>query len=380
LISAAADAMCGTSAVIRDRSCSSVARRVRIVLLVLAGCIAGRGASALGAAPTSAPSGPPERIVVATTSVGETPALRAPAGPDEGDLDLHRHWRAAHVRQVLWPGGRRWGFRQHSDLVVRGGRAHRALLLLPSSDGLPSRASFKVDLPVESACELVAWVALEATVGTASDGVDFGVAALPAERDPDTAPVAVARLRPGPGRSKWREVRLDLAPYAGRTIWVVLAAREAGDAAGDWLLWGDPRVRAKDAGDTILDLGRSGAGAASAPPLLWSEVNLFKPYSVFRDRGISPASPRWIARAFPWLASFRLFSALGANWGPSLAGDDRAEAGANPTFDGSRRSRARTSSSTTVPPRAGARCAAASTGRPSTGRSTRSPTPASRCT
>ena len=51
------------------------------------------------------------------------------------------------------------------------------------------------------------------------------------------------RLEPTAALSAWREVRLDLSGHAGHEVWIVLAVREEGERRGDWLLWGDPRIR-----------------------------------------------------------------------------------------------------------------------------------------
>jgi hypothetical protein len=283
-------------------------------------------------APAPAPATPQPTATVAAPV--EPVALTAPSGADGGDLDLHLHWRAARVHQVLPAADERWRFRQYSDLVVRDGEAHRALLLLPSSDGAASRASFEVTVPVESDCELVAWVALEAGVAAKSDGVDFGVALAAADTDPDAAPITFTRLPGGDPRAGWREVRIDLADRRGTTLWVILAAREERNRDGDWLLWGDPRVRLKDRADeVVLDLTRADSAARRPRRAPWSETNVFKPYALFRHERVSSAAVRWMARALPWLDSVRLFSALGANWGPTLERDDDAQTGKNPTMD-----------------------------------------------
>jgi hypothetical protein len=260
--------------------------------------------------------------------------LAAPSDADGGDLDLHLNWQAARVRQVLPSADDRWRFRQHSDLVVRDGEAHRALLLLPSNDGAASRASFRVTLPAGSDCELVTWVALEASVGASSDGVDFGVGVADASANPDVAPITFARLSGENSAAGWREVRMDLADHRGQTVWVILAAREQSNRTGDWLLFGDPRVRAKELrGEVVVDLAQSDPAARRARGTPWSETNVFKPYALFRDGRVSPGPGQWMARAFPWLDSLRLFSALGANWGPTLAQDEAAQIGKNPTMD-----------------------------------------------
>ncbi|MBI3767418.1 MAG: hypothetical protein HY271_02865 [Deltaproteobacteria bacterium] len=331
------------------RACSnrSTARRA-LVLAIVAVCVGGGGRAGVAETGTSLPLAPtppastplaapppaaPAALTVPTLSLAETPVLPAPSERAGADLDLHQAWRSAHVRQVLWPGERS-SFQQFADLVVLQGDAHRALLLLPSSDGLASRASFKVAIPAASDCELVAWVALEGKVGALSDGIDFGAGVVAGGADPDAAPIPFARLGPGAGTA-WREVRVDLAPYAGTTVWIVFAARETGDAAGDWLLWADPRVRLKAPSETVLDVTQPDVRARRLTPVPWSEVNLFKPYSVFRNDPVTYDSMRWLARTFPWLTSVRLFSALGANWGPTLERDYDGQMGKNPTFDGS---------------------------------------------
>lgn len=294
-----------------------------LVALSLAGC--DRRATT-----TSVPTPTATTTIAARTDL----VLTAPSTEDGGDLDLHLHWRAARVRQVLPAADERWRFGQYSDLVVRDGEAHRALLLLPSSDGAASRASFKVTVPAESACELVTWVALESNVAAKSDGVDVGVALTDGGSDPDAAPISFTRLPGGDPRAAWREVRMDLTDRRGQTLWVILAARERENRSGDWLLFGDPRLRAKNLRhELILDVARPDAGERRPRRAPWSETNVFKPYALFREGHVSSVPVQWMARAFPWLESVRLFSALGANWGPTLARDEGAQIGKNPTMD-----------------------------------------------
>ena len=268
------------------------------------------------------------------THTSEAVTLAGPADADGSDLDLHLHWRAARVRQVVPRRDHQWTFRQYSDLVVIDGEAHRALLLLPSSDGTPSRASFSVALAAEGDPELITWISLQADAAPLSDGVEFGIGIAPAEADPDTIALKLERLSRDAGVSAWRELRVDLSAYRGQTVWIVLAALEQHDRAGDWLLWGDPRIRSKDhpTRPAVIDVAAP-KGPARARRVPWSETNVFKPYALFRDREVSSAVPEWVARSFPWLDSLRLFSALGANWGPTLEREYDAQMGKNPTTD-----------------------------------------------
>jgi len=259
----------------------------------------------------------------------ETPVLRAPASDDEGDLDLHLHWRAARVRQRLRASDSAAAFRQFPELVVLEGAGHRALLLLPSADRSASLASFRVEIPTASECELVTWVAIAAAAGAKSDGVEIGIAV--GESDPETLPIQFARLAGTRVSTAWHELRVDLSPHVGRTVWVVFAARDRKDPSHDWLLWGDPRIRPKaPASPSVVDLGTD-AARRHLLRLPWSEANVFKTYTVFNDDAAAAVPPEWLRLGFPWLESLRLFSSLGANWGPSLERDYEAQMGRNPT-------------------------------------------------
>lgn len=264
--------------------------------------------------------------------------LTAPARSDEPDVDLFHEWESAGTSQELLGPDARWTFRPYTNLVALDGTAHRALVLLPSARGEPSLAYFKVAVPAGAAAELVAWVTIEPRFATWSDGVEFGYGVGDAAGNPRDVALTFERI-PGKRVSPWRKVRIDLAPFAGRTMWVILASREGGKRSGDWLLWGDPRLRSYRYDDAAtIDVaapasnvsdGATGGDAAAAggtgvarpgrPP--WSEATVFKPYSLFNDFAVGALGDDWVRRSFPWLASARIFSALGANWGPSLDRD-----------------------------------------------------------
>ena len=259
--------------------------------------------------------------------------LRAPASPADGDLDLHQQWSAAEVRQDLGSGEERWSSRPHWELVIRNGEGHRALLMLPSRAGAASTASFRVALPASTPCELVAWLSLETGAGSQSDGLDYTVAVLPGSGPPawrPEAPPPFERLEPTAALSAWREVRLDLSGHAGHEVWIVLAVREEGERRGDWLLWGDPRIRVAAEAPLVIDLARPEARWRRPRSLPWSEANVFKAYAAFGDAQPN-TDDAWMQRLVPWVRSIRLFSSLGANWGPSLERDYERQVGANPT-------------------------------------------------
>ncbi|MCC6763079.1 MAG: hypothetical protein IT293_00305 [Deltaproteobacteria bacterium] len=263
---------------------------------------------------------------------GPAVTLRAPAGPDAPDLDLHHEWRAAEVRQRVDPRHHDWPYRPFSELAVVNGVAHRALLLLPSLYGKTSRASFRIDVPAGSDLELSLSVALLAKFAPESDGVDVAWAVGDAA-DPATLPLAFEHLPGGRPADDWREVRVDLAPWRGKTVWVVLASRAGESRRHDWVLFGDPRVHAKHAdAPVVIDLR-----AADALPLRpraepWRAGTVFKTYSLFGADGPHYGRPEWLRASFPWLASLRILSALGGNYGPTLAREDaeRARAGEAP--------------------------------------------------
>ena len=258
--------------------------------------------------------------------------LRAPSTRDPRDLDLHLHWRAAEVHQTLRDVDAQWSFRQYSDVIVLGGEAHRSLLLLPSRDGSAATASFPIAVPADGECELVAWVALEPGAGVYSDGVDFAVAF--GDADAFDAPAVSGRLDHPDHATEWREVRLDLAPYRGRTLRMTLAARDRGSTSGDWLLWGDPRVRLTSRGTPVaIDLRHSDDGVRRPGTVPWSEVNVFKAYALFNAEEVARRRPDAIAKAIPWARSLRLFSSLGGNWGPTLEREYDRQIGQNASVD-----------------------------------------------
>ncbi len=257
---------------------------------------------------------------------GPVLTLRAPAGPAEPDLDLHHEWLAADVRQRVDTARLDWPFRPFSELVVLNGVAHRSLLLLPSLDGEESRASFEIEVPAESDAEFVAWAALLPKFAAESDGVEIGWGVGDAKADPTTLPLERVTLPGGRAPEDWHEVHVDLAPYRGRTIWLVLASRAHETRRNDWLLWGDPRVRAKRTRTPIVvDLARLPLRPrpASVP---WGGATVFKSYSLFGADGPHYGRPSWLREVFPWLSSLRFLSSLGGNHGPTLAREDAKRA------------------------------------------------------
>ncbi len=262
--------------------------------------------------------------------VAAGPTLQAPAGPDEGDLDLHHEWRAARVRQQVAERHRDWAFRPFTEFVVLNGVGHRSLLLLPSQHGEVSTASFQVAVPPASDAELVAYVALFPKFAPDSNGVDISWAVADGDGHPEDLPLRFERLPGGAVPHDWREVRIDLAPYRGRTIWIVLAARDPTGRHSDWVLWGDPRVRAKRPGIPVaIDLAAPASLVRRPRAVPWSGATVFKTYSVFGADGAHYGEPGWLRTAFPWLTSLRFLSALGGNHGPTLARED-AEKAAQP--------------------------------------------------
>lgn len=255
------------------------------------------------------------------------PTLRAPAGPDEPDLDLHHEWRAGRVRQQVAERHKDWAFRPFTEFVVLNGVGHRALLLLPSQHGEVSTASFKIEVPAESDAELVAFAALFPKFAPDSNGVDVGWGVGDAAGDPESLPLQFERLAGGAVPADWREVRIDLAPYRGTTVWVVLASRDAEGRHSDWLLWGDPRVRPKRReAPIVVDLADPRSLARRPRAVPWSAATVFKTYSLFGADGAHYGDPKWLGAAFPWLDSLRFLSALGGNYGPTLAREDAENA------------------------------------------------------
>lgn len=296
-----------------------------------------RGASfilaALVALPIALGCDRPSRPVEQAPAQIDAPVtlLRAPAGPDEPDLDLHHEWLAARVDQRVDTPRFEWPYRPFSEFVVLNGVGHRALLLLPSLDGEISRVSFKVDVPAESDDELVAAVALVSKFAPESDGVDVGWAIAAADVDPATVPLQRLRLAGGPPDA-WREVRVDLAPHRGRTIWIVLASHDAKNRHNDWLLWGDPRVRAKRRAEpVVVDLAAPATLTRRPRAVPWDAATVFKSHALFGADGPYYGRPAWLREAFPWLASLRFLSSLGGNYGPTLARED-AERKTQPDF------------------------------------------------
>ncbi len=266
-----------------------------------------------------------ERSASDTTLPADPAAVRvldAPASPDSADLDLHHRWRAAATRQLLRAKDAPWAFRQFPDLVVLAGEAHRSLLLLPSRDGRPSLAVFRVRVPAGADVDFATWVTIAPAVVQNSDGVDFAVGIGVADVSPDRVALDFERLEPGAARAGWQRVVRDLTPFAGRTVWIVLAARDRGSRVADSLLWGDPRVQSAPVGEAVVDLGAHPGARRRSANVPWSSATIFKTYSLFSDDAVHWVPPEWIRLSFPWLRSLRIFSALGANWGPTLEGHD----------------------------------------------------------
>lgn len=254
--------------------------------------------------------------------------LRAPAGPDAPDLDLHHEWRAARVHQQVAERHRDWAYRPFTEYVVLNGVGHRTLLLLPSQHGEATRASFKVEISAEAEAELVAWVALFPKFAPDSDGVEVAWTVGGGDANPEELPLDFERLAGGTAPADWREVRVDLAPWRGRTVWVVLASRDPGGRHSDWLLWGDPRIRAKrPATPIVVDLAAPASLVRRPRAAPWSAATVFKTYSLFGADGPHYGPPEWLRAAYPWIESLRFLSAIGGNYGPTLARLD-AEAAA----------------------------------------------------
>lgn len=299
------------------------------------------GASPAPAIASPVPTGAPG--VAARCSVPTSAErLAGPSAERPADLDLQFHWRAATVCQELHELEQgNATFRPLERLAIHDGAGHRVLLLLPSLGGAASTARYRVDLADAPEAELRAWLMIEESAARSSDGVEFALGVGAAEGDPAAIPLRFERLTSAAGEAGWREVRLDLAPWRGKAVWVVLAAREPGDRSGDWLLWGDPRVVVKQPPPLRVDLRGGAAGGPAADGAVtrelaavpWSEANVFKAYSGFNEEKAASLNPSWVERMFPWIGALRLFASLGASWGPTLARDYDAQMGHNPTRD-----------------------------------------------
>ena len=264
-------------------------------------------------------AGPPPVVA------GPATLLTAPGSPDAPDLDLHHEWLAAEVRQRIDREHSDWPYRPFAEIVVMNGVAHRALLLLPSLAGGISRASFEVAVPPEADDELAMAVALFPRFAPESDGVDVAWAVGDATTDPTTVPLAFERFAGGAPADDWRDVRIDLAPWRGKTVWIVLATRAGESRKGDWVLFGDPRVRPKRrAGPVAVDLASPDALPRRPRAVPWRGAAVFKTYSIFAAEGPRYGKPEWLRASYPWLGSLRVLSALGANFGPTLAREDAA--------------------------------------------------------
>lgn len=214
------------------------------------------------------------------------------------------------------------------------GEAHRVLLLLPSQGGTASVARYRVAIADAPDVELVVWLTLEEHALERSDGVEFAVGVGDGGDDPATMPLRFQRLTPEQAASGWRELRIDLSPWRGRTVWLALASREPGDRGSDWLLWGDPRVVVAEPAPLHVDLRTpEPSRSRRLDGVPWSEANVFKAYSGFNEDRAASLDPGCVERSFPWLGALRLFASLGASWGPTLARDYEAQMGHNPTRD-----------------------------------------------
>jgi hypothetical protein len=65
----------------------------------------------------------------------------------------------------------------------------------------------------------------------------------------------------------------------------------------------------------------------------WAAATVFKTYSLFNESAARYLPPERIAQLYPWLTSVRILSALGGNWGPSLARDYETQMSQNPHSD-----------------------------------------------
>lgn len=262
--------------------------------------------------------------------------LAGPSAVAPRDLDLQFHWRAATACQDLHDLETGSGFAPLERLAIRNGEGHRALLLLSSLHGATSVARWRVSLAGVPDAAFVVWLTLEESAAAKSDGVDYGVGVGDASDDPGAIPLRFQRLTQADAIAGWRPLRVDLSPWRGHDVWIVIASREYGERSGDWLLWGDPRVVVASPGPAIVDLRAPDPATARAlRDVPWREVNVFKAYSGFNEDKAAKLGADWMRRLLPWLASLRLFSSLGANWGPTLAHDYEAQQGHNPTRDSS---------------------------------------------
>ncbi len=293
-------------------------------------------ASPAAAGPHDTSPTPPFGIARHCTPAPVEARLAGPSEAEPRDLDLQFHFRAAAVCQDLHELeiAARSRFRPLENLTVLSGVGHRVLLLLPSLEGRTSVARYRVALADAPAAELVAWVTLEKSAAAQSDGVELAVGVGDADTDPAAVPLDFSRLTRDEAQAGWREVRVDLSPWRRREVWIVLAAREPGERSGDWLLWGDPRIIARDPPPARVDLGALDASTRrSAETVHWGEVNVFKAYSGFNEEQAARLDPRWLERSFPWVDTLRLFASLGASWGPTLARDYESQMGHNPSRD-----------------------------------------------
>ena len=321
--------------------------RLGTLCLLAWACAAACDRSPRGAVPPAATATPPAGVATASPAPTPTPGVstscRAPTsdarliGPSDAaprDLDLQFHWRAATTCQDLHELEADAGFGPLERLVIRGGDGHRVLLLLSSLHGATSVARWRVSLADAPDASFVAWLTIEESALGRSDGVDFAVGVADASTDPATVPLEFRRLTPDEAKAGWRPLRVDLSAWRGRDVWLVLASREYGDRSGDWLLWGDPRVVVAAPEPALVDLRDPDPSTIRAlREVPWRETNVFKAYSGFNEDKAAELGADWMRRLMPWLASLRLFSSLGANWGPTLARDYEAQQGHNPTRD-----------------------------------------------
>ena len=109
---------------------------------------------------------------------------------------------------------------------VVGGAEHRGLQVQPPDLG-QTTVAYALSLPAAPA-KLHCFLGLQD--GSTSTGVDFIVQANG---------VDLARLRAMPG-APWREVAVDLSPWAAKPVVLSLVTDSAGPFGGDWARWGEP--------------------------------------------------------------------------------------------------------------------------------------------
>lgn len=170
-------------------------------------------------------------LIVAAGTIVVYALLVRPAPSESAAIDLIERFPNAAKRTAI-PGMH--GAFAIEDVKIQG-VTKRAILALP-----PCRIIWRVDVPTDALLET--FLAMQPdSWAVQSDGATLRVGISDGQRFQD-----FARKRLDPyhrqGDRGWFPVRVDLAPYAGRSVDVIFNAEPDSDSARGRAIWGAPRI------------------------------------------------------------------------------------------------------------------------------------------